>query len=35
MQTVIKEKPSNPYDYMARHFMNGYEAHEAKAKKAR
>eukprot|EP00434_Breviolum_minutum_P042702 symbB.v1.2.038025.t1/scaffold5783.1/size36695/2 len=32
LQTVIKEKPENPYDYMARHFMNGYEAHEAAEK---
>ncbi|CAJ1338007.1 unnamed protein product [Effrenium voratum] len=29
LQTVIKERPSDPFEYMARHFMNGYSAQEA------
>ncbi|CAK0900984.1 unnamed protein product [Prorocentrum cordatum] len=26
LQTVIKEKPEDPFGYMARHFMGGYDA---------
>jgi len=31
LQTVIKEKPADPYNYMARHFMSGYNAADTRA----
>jgi len=31
LQTVIKERPSDPYAYIARHFMSGYEPADSKA----
>ncbi|CAE8591123.1 unnamed protein product, partial [Polarella glacialis] len=31
LQTVIKEKPANPYEYMARHFMSGYAKDDQRA----
>jgi hypothetical protein len=31
LQTVIKDRPENPYEYMARHFLSGYAAGEKPA----
>jgi len=31
LQTVIKERPAEPYGYMAKHFHSGYDQGEAKA----
>eukprot|EP00411_Alexandrium_monilatum_P061729 CAMPEP_0175535284 /NCGR_PEP_ID=MMETSP0096-20121207/24118_1 /TAXON_ID=311494 /ORGANISM="Alexandrium monilatum, Strain CCMP3105" /LENGTH=256 /DNA_ID=CAMNT_0016838073 /DNA_START=136 /DNA_END=904 /DNA_ORIENTATION=+ len=31
LQTLIKDKPTDPYSYMARHFSNGYEPSEQRA----
>lgn len=31
LQAVIKERPKDPFTYMGRHFMNGYEAPAAPA----
>jgi len=34
LQAVIKEKPKNPFTYIARHFMSGYESEKQKESKA-
>eukprot|EP00418_Pyrodinium_bahamense_P091299 CAMPEP_0179039752 /NCGR_PEP_ID=MMETSP0796-20121207/15299_1 /TAXON_ID=73915 /ORGANISM="Pyrodinium bahamense, Strain pbaha01" /LENGTH=504 /DNA_ID=CAMNT_0020736087 /DNA_START=63 /DNA_END=1574 /DNA_ORIENTATION=- len=31
LQTLIKDKPADPYAYMARHFQSGYEPHEQRS----
>eukprot|EP00425_Heterocapsa_triquetra_P027708 CAMPEP_0195103586 /NCGR_PEP_ID=MMETSP0448-20130528/72602_1 /TAXON_ID=66468 /ORGANISM="Heterocapsa triquestra, Strain CCMP 448" /LENGTH=280 /DNA_ID=CAMNT_0040139301 /DNA_START=80 /DNA_END=919 /DNA_ORIENTATION=- len=33
LQTVIKERPSSPYEYMAKHFMGGYDPADVRASK--
>ena len=34
LQTVIKDRPTDPYKYMARHFLSGYDQGESKAEVA-